>query len=167
MWTLLITQTKHLNKCVEPSQDIDAFDLCQEQGNVVSFYTVTRASSESRHTKRVTCIQSIGIHSGSTIWYLPMNKKLSYRRGTARCVVSVEILPIATQQCRNYMYKSWLLNKSKLWSWKVKVGRCVTNMYTQPWHEYLSLSYRCHKQTDDGRVVYFTRIPTTCCGEIF
>ena len=27
------------------------------------------------------------------------NKKLSYRRGTARCVASVEILPIATQQC--------------------------------------------------------------------
>ena len=28
------------------------------------------------------------------------DKKLSYRRrGTARCVVSVEILPIATQQC--------------------------------------------------------------------
>ena len=36
------------------------------------------------------------------------NKKLSYRRGTARCVVSIEILPIATQQCRNYLYdKSW------------------------------------------------------------
>ena len=32
------------------------------------------------------------------------NKKLSYRRGTARCIVSVEILPIATQQCRNYLY---------------------------------------------------------------
>jgi len=31
-------------------------------------------------------------------------KKLSYRRGTARCVASVEILPIATQQCRNYLY---------------------------------------------------------------
>ena len=31
-------------------------------------------------------------------------KKLSYRRGTARCVVSVEILPTATQQCRNYLY---------------------------------------------------------------
>ena len=28
------------------------------------------------------------------------NKKLSYRRGTTRCVVSIEILPIATQQCR-------------------------------------------------------------------
>ena len=26
-------------------------------------------------------------------------KKLSYRQGTARCVVSVEILPTATQQC--------------------------------------------------------------------
>ena len=32
------------------------------------------------------------------------NKKLSYRRGTARCVVSIEILPIDTQQCRNYLY---------------------------------------------------------------
>jgi len=36
------------------------------------------------------------------------NKKLSYRRGTARCVVSIEMLPIAMQQCRNYLYdKSW------------------------------------------------------------
>ena len=32
-------------------------------------------------------------------------KKLSYRRGTARCVVSVEILPIAMQQSRNYLYE--------------------------------------------------------------
>jgi len=32
------------------------------------------------------------------------NEKLSYRRGTARCVVSVEILPIAAQQSRNYLY---------------------------------------------------------------
>jgi len=32
------------------------------------------------------------------------DKKLSYRRGTTRCVVSIEILPIATQQCRNYLY---------------------------------------------------------------
>jgi len=31
-------------------------------------------------------------------------KKLSYCRGTARCVVSIEILPIALQQCRNYLY---------------------------------------------------------------
>ena len=31
-------------------------------------------------------------------------KKLTYRRGTARCVVSVEILPIAMQHCRNYLY---------------------------------------------------------------
>ena len=46
-----------------------------------------------------------------TIWKPPSwinDKKLSYRRGTARCVVSVEILPIATQQCENYLYdKSW------------------------------------------------------------
>ena len=35
-------------------------------------------------------------------------KKLSYRRVTARCVFSAVILPITTQQCRNYFYdKSW------------------------------------------------------------
>jgi len=32
-----------------------------------------------------------------------MNKKLRYRRVTARCVLSVVILPITTQQCRNYL----------------------------------------------------------------
>ena len=31
----------------------------------------------------------------------------------------------------------------------------------------LSLSHRCHKQTNDGRVVYITCILTTCYGEIF
>ena len=31
-------------------------------------------------------------------------KKLSYRRVTARCVLSAVILPITTQQCRNYLY---------------------------------------------------------------
>jgi len=31
-------------------------------------------------------------------------KKLSYRRVTARCVLSVVILPITTQQYRNYLY---------------------------------------------------------------
>ena len=28
-----------------------------------------------------------------------------------------------------------VLNKSKLWSWGVKVGRCVINMCTQPWRD--------------------------------
>ena len=40
---------------------------------------------------------------------LALYKKLSYRRRTARRVVSVDILPTATQQCRNYLYnKSWI-----------------------------------------------------------
>jgi len=30
-----------------------------------------------------------------------VNKKLSYRGGEVQCVVSVEISPTATQQCRN------------------------------------------------------------------
>jgi len=36
------------------------------------------------------------------------NKKLRYRRVTARCVLLVVILPVTTQQCRNYLYdNSW------------------------------------------------------------
>ena len=33
--------------------------------------------------------------------------------------------------------------------------------------ESLLFFYKCHKQTDHGRVVYITCIPTTCSGEIF
>ena len=48
-------------------------------------------------------IISTNVSSITTVY-----KKLSYRRGTARYVVSIEILPIATQPCRNYLYdKSW------------------------------------------------------------
>ena len=46
------------------------------------------------------------IYANETFRIPPLmsNKKLSYRRVTARCVVSVESLPTATQQCRNYLY---------------------------------------------------------------
>ena len=95
------------------------------------------------------------------------NKKLSYRRVTARCVLSVVILPIATQQCRSYLYDKSGPN------WWYEVGGLVGGnvswtMCTQPWRNRVgSHCLRCHKQTDDGRVVYITCIPTTCCGEIF
>ena len=36
--------------------------------------------------------------------WLYLDKKLSYRQVIARCVLSVVILPITTQQCRNYLY---------------------------------------------------------------
>jgi len=95
------------------------------------------------------------------------NKKLSYRRVTARCVLSVVILPIATQQCRNYLYdKPWP-------NWWHEIGGLVggnvsRTMCTQPWRDRVgSHCLRCYKQTDDGRIVYITCIPTTCCGEIF
>ena len=41
---------------------------------------------------------------GDVVTTSQVDKKLSYHRGSTRCVVSVEILPIATQQCRNYLY---------------------------------------------------------------
>ena len=64
----------------------------------------------------------------SSLWdcesYL-LNKKLSYRRGTARCVVSVEILLIATQQSRNYLYdKSWTKYQLSLILCRATKSRC-------------------------------------------
>ena len=44
------------------------------------------------------------IHPTTVVVGGSQNKKFSYRRGIARCVVSIEIVPIATQQCRNYLY---------------------------------------------------------------
>ena len=65
--------------------------------------------------------------------------KLSYCRGTARCVVSIEILPVATQQCRNYLYDK-VLSKSMVWSWRFSRRQCVidnvhsTMMRPSPFH---------------------------------
>jgi len=44
-------------------------------------------------------LRSNGKSQGDHLVSPEEDKKLSYRRGTARCVVSVEILPIAMQQC--------------------------------------------------------------------
>ena len=41
----------------------------------------------------------LGVHRSRYSITVIKHKKLSYRRGTAQCVVSVEILPNATQQC--------------------------------------------------------------------
>ena len=66
-------------------------------------YTVRLAGCSS--------VTSAPLHMAQHVQYMMssnIHKKLSYRGGTVRCVVSIEILPIATQQCRNYLYdKSW------------------------------------------------------------
>ena len=51
------------------------------------------------HTHTHTRYSCVGLRGFAGL----VDKKLSYHRGTARCVVSMEILPIATQQCRNYL----------------------------------------------------------------
>ena len=95
-----------------------------------------------------------------------MNKKLNYSRGTARCVESVEILPTATQECRNYDTTSpEQIEVMKLEGYSVAM--CNKRALNTDAIESLPLSYRCHKRTDEGRIVYIACIPTTCCGEIF
>jgi len=44
------------------------------------------------------------VYGSSSICQQNKNKKLRYRQGTARHIVSVEILPVAMQQGRNYLY---------------------------------------------------------------
>ena len=62
-----------------------------------------------------------------------------------------------------------VLTKSMVWSWRFSRMQCVIDnvhsTMTRP--ESLSLSQMCHKQTDHGRLVDITCIPTTCCGKIF
>jgi len=69
---------------------------------IVSVYfiwkTLEMTSPGNRHC--ASCIGTLSFLINTEMWY----KKLSYRRGTARCVVSVVILPVVTQQCRNCLY---------------------------------------------------------------
>jgi len=58
-----------------------------------------------------TCRLCKKLHVSCFVFTTLVNKKLSYRRVTARCVVSVEILPITTQQCRNYLYDKYWPNR--------------------------------------------------------
>jgi len=46
------------------------------------------------------------VYRSSSICQQNKNKKLRYRRGITRHIVSVEILPTAMQQGRNYLYDS-------------------------------------------------------------
>jgi len=75
---------------------------------------VIDSSVKMEKTARRTALQEaakLTRRSDDNVWQLePLSlnpnqkKKLSYRRVTARCVLSVVILPITTQQCRNYLY---------------------------------------------------------------
>jgi len=68
-------------------------------------WQVTLCDPDSRPTYVPVAVRLVA--NGYTPFTFPFtqnNKKSSYRQGTARCVVSVEILPIATQQCRNYLF---------------------------------------------------------------
>jgi len=59
-----------------------------------------RGGGDSRTLKELSATFSIPIPATFyhvSVFMASYNKKLSYRRGTARCVVLIEILPIATQ----------------------------------------------------------------------
>ena len=90
------------SSCSATTSDVNDSATHRRRHHRSSHFHVTHTQTHTRthaHT-RLTALFP-GLPSGP----VPERyKKLSYRRGTARCVVSVEILPVATQQCRNYLY---------------------------------------------------------------
>jgi len=88
------------------------------------------------------------------------NKKLSYRRGTTECVMSVEICQLSC----NSGEITCTTSPEQIEVIKLKrYSKAMCNKHVQ-YHdeiESLSLSSGYHKQTDDGRLVDITRIPTT------
>jgi len=98
----------------------------------------------------------------------PLHKKLGNRRGTARCVVSVEMK--SCQLPRNSTETTCTTSPEQIEVMKLEgyTGpMCNKRALNHDAIESLPLHYRCHKQTDYGRVVDITSIPTTCCSEIF
>jgi len=68
---------------------------------------VANKDRKEGHGQRVTDFSFVQLRDTArwvTEGHTKGNKKLSYRRVTAQCVVSVEILPTAMQQRRNYLY---------------------------------------------------------------
>ena len=111
--------------------------------------TATAAMASGRSHMRVLPLGTL-CRTTSAPWLIlsSSDKKHSYRRVTARCILSVVILPIATQQCRNYLYdKSW-----PNWWYEVRglVGDNVSwTMCTQPWRDRVGshVSYVINKTT--------------------
>ena len=110
---------------------------------ITSFGTLSKAFSKSTKQNQKSFLPVILLHLSCH------NKKLSYRRGTARCIVSIEILPIATQKGRNYLYDNSWPNR-----W-YEVGDLVggnawSTMCTQPWRDRVGCHcLKWHKKTDD------------------
>ena len=49
-------------------------------------------------------VKNVEFHKSKLAYGRHFDKKLRYCRVTTRCVLSVVILAVATQQCRNYLY---------------------------------------------------------------
>jgi len=83
---------------------------------------------------RICCVLLPSLPVYNNCATLTEDKKLSYRRETARWVMSVEICQLPRNSAETILVRE-VLNKSKLCSWRVTVGQCVINMCTQPWRD--------------------------------
>ena len=109
--------------------DIETRLLCRAGGAGDWIYngcTIQPISNLHPAVKRITWSMH---HEGLSMWRSEKASSARYRRGTARCVVSVEILPIATQQCINYLYdKSWTKYHTVA-NWPARQNRAVDSAW--------------------------------------
>jgi len=83
----------------------------------------------------VHCIDSrqvYALHSNRQLKHKRQEAQLSPRDRAMRCVSWNFANCHATVQ---KLLVREVLNKSKLWSWRVTLGQCVINMCTQPWRD--------------------------------
>ena len=96
---------------VQPANSLQ-FPLFTAHSSMSEVYTSTHTAAKTHYRSRNFSLQdgltndAESVDTGKSVpivlYTVMANKKLSYRRVTARCVLSVVILPITTQQCRNY-----------------------------------------------------------------
>jgi len=108
----------------------------QEFG-VLFFETVyigweTRESTLTADSYRVM-LSRVGRQGSRPGWQFHLHEAQLSQRDSAMRRVSWNLANChATVQ---KLFVRQVLNKSKLWSWRVTVGRCVINMCTQPWRD--------------------------------
>ena len=110
--TITVSQPLHRSACVSPHFQLRTGGVCWcKLLMATSTFGLGRRRWPSPQQCYLHCLRTVCLRTPVTKRINNLqstqnfsNKKLSYRRGTARCIVSIKILPIATQQCRNYLY---------------------------------------------------------------
>ena len=143
--------------------------------NVRSKADISRLNLPDTHSSQVLCWVELSWVDSETSGCQTNRATVNYKQeaqispsGRAMRLVSSNLANCHATVHNYKLLIRQVLTKPMVWRWRFSQTQCVINnvhsTMTRPSRFHC---LRCHKQTDDGRVVYITCIPTTCCGEIF